>query len=129
MSKNTIVVRIHPRHPGQMRRRAGFTFGQKAEAIDVTPEQEQAIRKDEWLFIVTKGSAYTDAMKAYGADVQDDVVEDEADDQVDADMKRIEKMTKAELIEALSQNGMTEGEDFDGSATKADLKNLLLECL
>lgn len=152
MSNKTIVVRMNPKHPGTMRRRAGFAFSKKPLAVEVNKDQEQAIRNDEWLLLVEKGLAKKDALKkkadkdkkedqvdgeVNNTDPSDEdnqpltpddgVINDQNDDEVAT--PNFDKMNKAELVEALEKNGMKKGEDFDALANNADLKNLLLENL
>jgi len=63
--KSLIVAAVMPNHPSGTRRRAGFVFTTEALVYEVTEEQRKEILADQFLRIVTKGTALDDAMQAY----------------------------------------------------------------
>jgi len=76
-----IVVRVSPSVQQGRRRRAGFVFDHKPSSVVVTKEQEELIKNDEFLLIVTKGLALEDGMK--NANTSDKTAsEDDAGDEV-----------------------------------------------
>lgn len=54
-----------PNHPSGTRRRAGFVFTVEPVVYEVTEEQRKEILADQYLRIITKGVALSDAMEAY----------------------------------------------------------------
>lgn len=63
--KTLIVAAVMPNHPSGTRRRAGFVFGVDPVVYEVTEEQRKEILADQFLRIITKGTALDDAMQAY----------------------------------------------------------------
>lgn len=63
--KSLIVAAVMPNHPSGTRRRAGFVFTVEPVVYEVTEEQRKEILADQFLRIVTKGTALDDAMQAY----------------------------------------------------------------
>lgn len=63
--KSLIVAAVMPNHPSGTRRRAGFVFTVEPIVYEVTEEQRKEILADQFLRIITKGTALDDAMQAY----------------------------------------------------------------
>lgn len=63
--KSLIVAAVMPNHPSGTRRRAGFVFTVEPLVYEVTEEQKKEILADQYLRIITKGVALSDAMEAY----------------------------------------------------------------
>ena len=63
--KSLIVAAVMPNHPSGTRRRAGFVFTVEPIVYEVTEEQKKEILADQYLRIITKGVALSDAMEAY----------------------------------------------------------------
>lgn len=63
--KTLIVAAVMPNHPSGTRRRAGFVFGVDPVVYEVTEEQRKEILADQYLRIITKGVALSDAMEDY----------------------------------------------------------------
>ena len=138
MSEKLIVVRLKPNHPSWSRRRAGFCFNEIAQAIEVSKSKEDIIKNDNCLLVITKGTAYKEAVKIYKGSKKD-IIQDDKKDIIQDDKKEqepkttqdekkgkeVSKMNKLELVEALKQAGLEENKDFNAAAPMPALKELL----
>lgn len=113
-----IVVRLVANHPTGTRNRAGFTFTENPSVVEVNESQLEAIQNDQYLRIITKGTAFLQGMEnpqsPKGSEEGDDEGGDEGVD-----------MTKAQIIEKLIEKGLQEGVDFNKGAKKDILLQLL----
>lgn len=104
-----IVVRLKPWFRAPTRRRAWFEFSSSPKLVEVTKEQKKLIEEDNYLIIITKGTAYEQGVKN------------------SKEKKKVEvtKSNKEEIIEKLTSKWLVDWVDFNSEANEKDLLVLL----
>lgn len=127
-----MVVRLKLNHPWGRRNRAWFQFDETAQMIMVNAEQKKIIENDSCLTIITKGSTFKraeEALKEKSDVSMPETDKNEPSDDIHPEIKefwkKINKMNKTELIEALIKKGQVEDEDFTKETTNKNLAELL----
>lgn len=111
-----IVVRLVANHPTGTRNRAGFRFTEDPSQVEVDEVQLEAIKSDPYLKVITKGTAYLQGVENPQSPKGSSEEKDEGKE---------DDMTKAQIIEKLLEKGLVEGTDFNKSAKKDILLQLL----
>lgn len=120
MSNSSTEIRVrlrHANHPTGERRRAGFVFGVQPIVVEVTEEQLEAIKADQYLQILPNKGV---------------LPESEGDDGEDGDPVvtevKLDRATKPQLIEILTNElKLVPGVDFNPEASNAILKQLVAD--